>query len=286
MSEQLTVELNRKEYALSEEFRERIENRAEAEFEENHFLDYYWSENERGDPILNIETEGCWVPWDRLERLEFEMAPTEEQPDSDGEGDDSDDETENLDNGNGVKSVPKDDVDMDAPPTAQPSDDEEAEEPDTSFMLTHPSKHYIPQPEEDDPEKLPPDPEEIPEDPSLVYWVPDDGRTEVWSTGKALIPTNLFLQWNIQVKADEAPDDAVKEVPNDDGGIEQVPRTNSHDSFEWLAEETDCEVVAKRQPSDTPSQPEGDDSEQSGEYQGRKPDETLDGKYGGNNWNI
>lgn len=277
MSDELTLKLNRKEYELSEEFKQTIEERAAGEFEENDFFECWWTENDRGDPILNIETEGYWVPWSKLERLEFEMQEVE-QPQ---QQDDSGDEKTDLDGGGGLKSVPKDDVDMDTDDPTEPSE-EEQEDPDTSFMMTHPSKHYVPQPEQDDPEKVPPDPEELPEDPSLVAWIPENGMNECWTTGKALVPQELFLEWNVQLKADDAPDGATKTVVGDDGSTKEVPRYDSHDRWENIAEMTDCEVVAEEQPSDTP--PSGD-SQPSG-YSGKEPDESLDGAYGGNNWNV
>lgn len=277
MIEKLTLLLNGKEYELNDDFKQAIENRARNAFRENERLDLWWEENERGDPVLNIETFGKQVPWDCLEQLKFEVQEVEEGDDANSD----DAETTDLDGGNGVKSVPKDEVNLDTDPTAG---DEGSSPPenDTTFMLTHPSDHRIPQPEEDDPEKIPADPEEIPEDPSLVAWVPDNGTTECWSTGKALVPQTMFLEWNVQVKADEAGDDATKEVVGDDGHVEEVRRTNSHDRWERLCEMYDCEVVAEKQPTDEPPSDEQGDSS----YSGKEPDETLDGKYGGQNWNV
>lgn len=271
MSDQLTIKLNGSEYALTKSFKENVETRAKNEFKENPLFDCWWSENKRGDPILNIETEGYWVPWDRLESLEFEMQEVEQD-----EPDDSDD-TEEIDAGNGMKTVPKDDVDMDTDPTQGP-DDEDEEEPDTTFMMTHPTKHYVPQPDEDDPEKLPPDPEELPEDPSLIAWIPDDNREEVWTTGKALVPSMQFVQWNVQIRADEAPDGATKLTVGDSGHVDEEVRTNSHDHWESLAELHDCEKVGEVGPSDEPSEP--------GEYAGKEPEDRLNGTAGGNNWSF
>lgn len=275
MTDELTIRLNETEYALSEDFKEAVEGRAQREFGENWLFDSYWVENERGDPVLTIETEGFYVPWDRLEQLEFEMQEVE-QPDEDGS---NDDETEEFDNGNGVKSVPKDDVDVDSPDPASPDEDDDAST-DTKFMMTHPSKHYVPQPDDDDPDKLPPDPDELPEDPSLVAWVPESGRTEVWSTGKSLIPTSVTVEWNVQIRADEVPDGATQLSPDENNHVEEVPKTNNHDHWEALARMYDCEVVAEKQPSDSPPQ-----SDETG-YSGKEPEEELDGKYGGTNWDV
>lgn len=276
MSE-LTLLLNDKEFALSEAFKESIEKRAENEFSENFYVDYWWDENERGDPILNIETEGYWIPWDRLAHLEFEYEEVEQESDDSSEDGDSD-EAEDLDNGNGVKSVPKEDVDM----GEAGSGDEQGEEPEgnNKFMVTHPSKNYIPQPEAEDPDKVPPDPEELPEDPTLVAWIPEDGTTECWSAGKALIPQTVFLEWNVQIKADEAPDGATKIVPDSDGHVEEVQRTSNHDHWESLCEMHDCDVVSKKQQKQQPPE----NAKES--YSGKEAEDTLDGKYGGDNFHV
>jgi hypothetical protein len=274
----LTIELNDTVYELSEEMKRSIEQRAESAFEENHFLDYYWTENERSDPVLSIETEGKVVPWDRLERLEFEEVVEQEQQQ---QSQDDDTEKDDVDSGSGVKSVPKDDVDMSSPdPTAD--DEEGGDDPDTKFMVTHPSKHYVPQPDDDDPEKLPPDPDELPEDPTLVSWIPDSGREEVWSTGKALVPTNIFIEWNIQLRADEVPDDATKMAADSDGGVTQVRKTHNHDEWEKMAEMFDCEVVEQKPSQETPSPSE----EQQRGYSGKEADEDAGGAYGGDNWQV
>jgi len=290
MSDRLTMMVNGKEYALTEDFKESIEKRARREFSENEYVQCHWEENERGDPLLCIETSGQWVPVDRLERLQFEYEEVE-QPDQ--SGDDSD-ETEELDNGNGVKSVPKDDVDLN-PGDGPDSPAEEEEVPDTGFMVTHPKKNYVPQPEEDDPEKVPPHPDELPEDPTYVQWLPaDESITEHWSSGRALIPLAQDITWNLQIRADEAPEGATKlEFPSmDDGYTEpkEVPKTTRHDEWEDSLERHDCEVVAKKKPSDTPDIPEGakeaeeDDPAPKG-YSGRSRDD-AGGKFGGDNWSI
>lgn len=268
--EQLTLLLNGKEYALSEELKAQIEQRAENEFSENEFLDYYWGENERGDPTLYIETRGEWVPADRLEQLDFEMEEVEQS-----DGDDDSDDTEEVDAGNGMKTVPRDDVTM---RPDDPTDDEDV--PDPKFMVTHPSKTYIPQPEQDDPETVPPHPDELPEDPSLVAWIPEGDCTEVWETGRAIVPLSLTLQWNLQKRADEVPEGAMKVVAKDDGSMKEIPKTSRHDDWELMMEQHECEVVAEKKPSDTPPADNG------GGYQGKEADDTLDGKYGGDNWNI
>jgi len=217
---------------------------------------------------------GEWVPMDRLEQLDFEMQEVEQE-----QGDADSDDSEDLDSGNGMKSVPKDDVDMETDPT-----ESEELEADTKFMVTHPSKEYVPQPEEDDPDKIPPHPEELPENPSLVAWIPDNDCTEVWSTGRALIPVDTNVTWNLQIRADEAIEGSTK-MEEQDGEIVEVARTNRHDEWEDMCKHFDCEVIAERQPTDTPPSDSGE-SEQTSGYQGRQPDESLDGKWGGDNFHI
>lgn len=290
MSDRLTVMVNGKEYALNEDFKQSIEDRAQRAFEGNEYVECHWEQNERGDPLLIIDTSGPMVPVDRLERLQFEYEEVEPQQ---SDSDDSD-ETEELDNGNGVKSVPKDDVDLN-PGDGPDSPAEEEEVPDTGFMVTHPKKNYIPQPEEDDPEKVPPHPDELPEDPTYVQWIPaDESITEHWSTGKALVPLGQLVTWNLQIRADEAPEGATKiEWPDmDDAGAEvkEVPKTTRHDEWEDMLERHECEVVAKKKPSDTPDIPEGaqesdDEPEAPSGYSGRSRDD-AGGKYGGDNWSI
>lgn len=277
MSENLTLMVNDKEYELNEEIKERIEHRAKKEFEENEFFSCFWSENERGDPILNIETEGTAVPWDKLQRLTFEMEEVEEESDA------SDDaQTQDVDSGSGVKSVPKDDVDMGTPESPD-DDDEDEKPPNTQTLLTHPNENYIPQPEEEDPEKIPPDPAELPEDPTLAAWIPEDERTEIWSTGTALVPTKLFLEWNVQVRADEVQAGSTELVADEkNGGVKEETLTNNHDMWEQMLNYHGCDVVSKKAVSNEPSQ----QSEQPDGYPGKEPEESLDGKYGGSNWNV
>lgn len=282
MSDELTIMLNGREYALTESFKQAIEERAERAFSENWFFDCHWEENERGDPILAIETAGEWVPVDRLERLEFEMAPAESEQD-DG-SDDDDDETEEVDAGNGMKTIPRDEVDL-SPGDGPENLNEEEDVPDTGFMVTHPNRQYVPQPEQDDPEKVPPHPDELPADPTYVQWIPaDDSITEHWETGRALIPLSQDISWNLQLRADEAIDGATREAPDEDnGGVKEVPKTNRHDEWEEMMERHDCEVVSEKQLSDEP--PKGEDAQENGGYQGREA-EPLDGKYGGDNWGV
>lgn len=267
MSDQLTIQVNGKEYALNENLKQSLEERAEIAFEGNRYVDFYWKENGRGDPILVIDTAGEMVPVDRLERLEFEYQDVDSE------------EREDIDNGNGVKSVPKEDVDLN-PGDGPNSPNEEAEVPDTSFMVTHPNKNYVPQPEEDDSDKVPPHPDELPEDPTYVQWVPeDDSLTEHWSTGRTLIPLDQFVEWNLQSRADEAPDGSMKKPSPE----KEVPKTTRHDEWEKMLERNGCEVVATKQPTHTPDIPEEDNS-QSG-YNGRSR-EDIGGKFDGNNWNV
>lgn len=273
MSDELTIRVNGSEYSLSDEFKESIEDRARREFDENWLFDCWWDSNERGDPILHIETEGYCVPWSRLEQLEFEYAPPEQEG-NDSESDNDEPHGEELDNGNGVKSVPKDDVNMQSS-----GDDEQSEEkPDNKFMVTPSTKEYIPQPESDDPEKIPADPEELPDNPNLVVWVPEDETTECWSTGKALAPQSMFLEWNVQLKADEAPEGSTKLVPGEGGHVEEQARTSNHDRWEDMLKMYDCEVVAEKSQKQSPP----DESE----YSGKEAEENMDGIANGNNWSF
>jgi len=137
----------------------------------------------------------------------------------------------------------------------------------THFSFTPRRFEEVPTPEGEDPNKIPPEPEELDNDPKMVMWVPEHPNIEhTWSAGEAIAPMYNWIEWNVQLRADQP-------KPNRD-------KQNSHDSFESLCRMYDCDVVGKYTPSnDIPS---GD----SGSVQRKGKKQFEDGKYGGDNFTV
>jgi len=233
-----TITVNNTVFELSEDFRESIQRRARGEYRGNALFECWWKV-EDGDPKLVIETEGFMVPWDKLDQLEPDEPGQESgQPDSGSKND--------IDSGNGMATLPPDDV----------SDSAEKEHDRTHFAVTPQNYEEVPSPDGEDPERIPPEPEEMGDEPKLVAWVPDDPeREEVWNAGKAIMPMNSWVEWNIQVRADEV----------------------GHDHYESLCVAHECEKVG------TQKSPE---PEPSGSVKRKGEDQFENGKYGGDNWRI
>lgn len=271
-----TVDVNEKRFALNEDFRLAIQKRAELEFEENPMFDCWWrvasqqdeedpdTPHEKGDPLLVIETEGPIVPYDALDELDVEMVE-EDNPFGDMVDSSSDsDDTNDIDSGGNMKSVPPEDVDAS-------DDDEESEFERAHFQMTPRDFEETPQPESEEDDKIPPKPIKLGNEPALVWWVPRHPDSEErWETGEAIVPTHSWVEWNIQARADEI-------RFTHDGDIKH----NSHNHFESLLRHHDCEKVGEYELSQ--DVPKDEDSGQV-ERKGKKAYE--DGRFGGSNWNV
>lgn len=246
-----TLDVNDRRYALTNTFREAIEERARLAYEDNPRFSCWWQVSD-GDPILVIETMGTTVPWDRLDQLEVGMEP----PDMHVERGDEPDEREDIDEGNGMKTVPPED--------AEP--DESIERIDigrTHFPITPHRYEEVPTPRSDDPEKLPPKRDEI-DGNELVKWVPNDpDLTHTWATGEAMTAVDSWVEWNVQLRADQPRGDS----------------PDSHDSFESLCHLYDCPVVGEL----TAVQ---DIPEDAGSVQRKGKEAFEDGRFNGDNWEI
>lgn len=255
-----TIDINGKRYELNEAFRDNIERQARGAYGDNDFVDCWWTVakkddygsghglwadtweeciHDEGDPVLVIETYGKLVPASRLDQLEADMT-------------ESDDEPEELDAGNGMKTI------------------EPPEQTDvfgrTHFHVTPKGFEEVPQPDGEDPQKVPPEPERI-DDVKMIQWIPSDPEVEHdWGVGEAVAPMESWVEWNVQKYADQ---------PRTSKG-----KVNSHDSMESLCKLFDCEVVAEHTPSD--EVPKGD----SGSVKRKGKHRFEDGIAGGGNWNV
>lgn len=239
----LSMCVNGKVYRLSDKFKQRIESIAENEYGENGFLSYYWrtadgsGDHEKGDPILCIETEGTQVPWERLSEFELDVQHGEQIEKRD------DAEPTERDNGNGVKTVDRDSVDM---------EDHDSQDDDMQdFKMTMNPQNFRPIPDPDDGKYSTwvPEPEEYnDEDGSIVVLpIPENQRDERWAAGTALVPLFTTVEWNVQRRADTVP------------SYGQTRHGDSHDEWEQKLEETGCEVTGTTQPKNPPK--EDDSSE-------------------------
>lgn len=264
-----TIDVNGKRYRLNEEFRQSLQERARNEYSKNpvfscwwsvaskqNYSDEAWEDNihEEGDPILTIETEGIMVPWDDLDQLEAEM-PEEELASQD---DVDDDEPEELDAGNGMKTIPPED--------RKPHRSNEEIFGRTHFTLTPHRFEQVPEPGGDDPSKLPPKPEDIGDGPEMVIWVPRHPEVEhTWGAGEAIAPMTSWVEWNVQQRANQP--------------RPQKQKVNSHDSFESLCRIHNCDVVAEAKPSN-------DIPERAGQVERKGEEAYENGRYGGGNWSV
>lgn len=232
--ERLTVTVNSTTYELSDEFRANIERIAENEYGENEFLDYYWrsaGSNEEthayGDPILSIETEGPFIPWEDLSEFEIE----EDSPVSRKSGSSGSPDKTPLDNGNGVASVPRDNV---AP---------DNEEPDYKMVIFPERFRPYPDPDDGKLSTFPPKPERYDEDngPTMIIPIPENKRPERWAAGESIVPVFTTVEWNLQRRADTVPAYGTYR----DG--------DSHDKWEDWLRASGSTVVSEEQGDDTPS---------------------------------
>jgi len=242
-----TIDINGKRYELNDSFKESLQRRARGEYRGNEMFSCWWKA-EDGDPILVIETEGVMVPWDNLDQLEVEMQDISQQPDND------DDEVRDIDSGNGMKTVPPEDVDLD-------EDGEGQDIGRTHFPVTPRSFEEVPSPDGEDPTKVPPKPVEMDDEPKLVAWVPaDPERDENWGAGEALAPMHSWVEWNVQARADEV----------------------GHDHYESLCKSHDCEKVGEYQTKQKPPEK----NEESGSVKRKGKQQFEEGKYGGDNFHV
>ncbi len=265
---QYTVDLNGTRYALNKDWRATIQRRAELEYEGNEWTECFWkvasaddAENsdihEVGDPILVIETEGPFVPWEKLDQLEVEMQGTSSYQEFDsGSGSD-------VDEGNGMKTIKPGEVDPNE------GSDDEREVSRTHFGITPQDFQEVPSPDGEDPEKIPPKPQEF-DEPTMVMWVPDNPEIEhSWSAGEAIAPMYNWIEWNVQAKANQP-------RPARD-------KADSHDHFEGLAKSHDSEVVAELQPNESPpSEEQQDDTSEDDDV----PRKFKEGTAGGGHWQV
>lgn len=268
-----TLDVNGKRYSLSEDFRSALQRRAEHAYSKNRYFscwwqvakranytDEEWEDNihEEGDPILVIETDGPMVPWDRLDQLEAEMPRQAMLDDRNAGPDESPDESEELDSGNGMKTLPPED----SPPRRTNKEIFGR----THFSLTPHHYEEVSQPGGDDPDKIPPKPEEV-DGEMLVMWVPRHPDIEhTWGTGEAITPMTSWVEWNVQQRANQPKPHKEKD--------------NSHDSFESLCRIHDCEVVGEYTPSN--DIPQGT----SGSVERKSEEAFENGRYGGDNWGV
>lgn len=267
-----TIDVNNKRYELNESFRQAIQERAEYEYEDNHRFSCWWSiankenyteeewENnihEEGDPILTIETHGVVVPWDDLDQLEVQAQLREAMENRNDDTDPDDEDTEEIDAGNGMKTIP---------PKDSPERNREIFGR-THFSITPPRYDELPSPGGEDPEKLPPEPTEVGSEPELVKWIPSHPDvTHTWETGRSIIEVSSWVEWNIQQRAEQP--QPLKE------------KNDMNDRFESLCLIHDCEKVAEYEPSD--ELPDG----KSGQVKRKGEDAYTDGRYGGGNWSV
>lgn len=273
-----TIDVNDTRYELNKEFRAMIQERAHSEYKENDFFscwwkianpddysDEEWDENnhEAGDPILVIETRGPIVPWDQIDELEFEMQDISEQADDD----DADYHEDEIDEGNGMKTIDPDSVEQE-----DDVDEEDEDMERTHFPMTPQKYEEIPSPDGEEPDKLPPKPISMDDDPALVWWIPRHPDIEErWSAGEAITKSSSWVEWNVQARADEI-------APDPDG--EDKP--TSHDRFESMLKHCDCSKLAEVSTNqNTPS-----DDEPSGQVERKGEDSFENGRYGGNNFHV
>jgi hypothetical protein len=262
-----TLDLNGRRYKLNRSFRESLQERAKSAYDGNprfscwwsvansdNYSDDVWESNihENGDPVLVIETFGPVVPWDQLDQLEAEMTKSQPAESSD------DDELEDIDSGNGMKSIP---------PENGPQHTNKEIFGRTHFAFPPHRFEEVPEPGSDDPDKIPPEPVEIGDDPEMVVWVPLHPDLEhTWDTGTAIVPVDSWVEWNVQQRANQP--NIVKD------------KANCHDSFESLCRIHDCDVIGEYTPSN--DIPEG----VSGQVEQTGGEEFEEGLYGGNNWGV
>ena len=273
--EQFVLRLNGKLFDLNEDMRKSIQDRAASAYRENWSFECFWKNaaptqyedgewennvHDEGDPILVIETEGPMVPWDKLDQLDVQMQEPEPDSGFDGTG-------QGQDSGADMQMVSPRDMDDD--------DEKELDTGRTHFAVTPQEYEEVPDPDGEQPDKIPAKPDQMGDDPAMVGWVPDNPNVEhTWSTGEAIVPMYSRVEWNVQKRADQP-------KPQMDGG-------NSHDSWESTLGIFDCEVLDKDL---EPVEEESDDStsvdesKDSGSAQ-RKGDEFEKGKFGGNNWAV
>lgn len=254
---QYTVSLNGTTYELNTEARTAIQTRARNEYEgneqfscwwklaspEQYDTDEAWDEtiHDAGDPVLVIETTGRMTPWDDLDQL---TPDTEQARDSD--------DPDALDAGNGMQQLDPDALDS-------PDGDVERTIDRTHFEHTPKEYEDVPSPDGDDTKKIPAAPDEMGEHPMLINWVPDSPEiTHRWSAGEAIIPTQSWVEWNVQKYADQP------RLGRDED--------TAHDHWEVLLEMYDCEQInTNSAQTDTST----DDTYRD-----------TGGTAGGNNWNV
>lgn len=264
---QYTVTLNKKEFALNEVARQRIQARAEHEYADNRRFSCWWkvasetdakeSEiHETGDPILVIETEGIKVPWERLDQLELEDQTNDAFQEFDA-GSSSD-----VNEGGGMKTVKPDDIDT--------SNDEKREKERTHFGVTPQDFEEVPSPDGEDSDRVPAKPENF-DDPKMVVFIPDNPDVDhSWGAGEALSPMSNWVEWNVQQKANQ---------PRLDEDTD-----DSHDHWETLLKNDDCEELGKVETEQ--SDDILDKVDEGGGSDEDVPDRFTEGTAGGGHWNV
>jgi hypothetical protein len=264
-----TIDINGKRYKLSESFKKSVQKRAENVYDRNEMFSCWWSvakkknytdeswednPHQEGDPILTIETKGVMVPWDSLDQLEAEMIDPDEA--FSAPHDDDNDDAEILDSGNGMASVP--------PDGEQNREDIFGR---THFSITPKRFDKVPEPDSNEPDKIPAKPEEVSEDPEMVMRVPrHPDIDETWSAGEAVTKIASRVEWNVQNKADQP------RIERD--------KSNSHDAFESLCKTYDCEMVSKYAVED------GTPSDTAGQVDRKGESAYKEGRFGGDNWSV
>jgi len=253
----MTLCVNNTEYQVNSKLREVIEHRITSEYGENNFLEYYWT-IENTDPVVKIETEGNYVPWDKLS--EFEV-----------NNNNSSDDTNTSQNKNPVNNSPdnpnprtiksnastlmkrqqdnKNSNDNTSQDTSTPSDDDID---DYKKVMFPESVRPFPDPDDEDFGTLPPMPEEFDEEENeetLIIPIPENQRIERWAAGEAIIPVYSTLTWNLQDRADSIPrygthNTSTQSIPQE-SEITRNNQQNSHDEWEALLEHCDCPIITE-----------------------------------------
>jgi len=251
----------RYEYSLSDSFQSYIETTAEHSYEGNEYTELFWDEfsdeweesdhlesdiprTNYGDPILSIQTSGPIVPLRRV--VQPQEAKTIE-PDSDAVEIINDDSKDETDSGEALTFLPD-------------SDDED----ETSYDIAQLVQGSIETREEQlDEGRLPRAPTEESKIPQFLQLVPEQDWT-VWATAESLLPVANTYYWNIQSRIDYPPVPA--QTTDDD---REKLRDHSHDRWQTILEQHDCEVVREEQitqdTSDVSSQYFSDDDDTSNE---------------------
>lgn len=281
---QYTVTVNGKRYELNEEVRSYIQDCARQQYSENWYFSCWWKTasedqydddvwdekvHEAGDPVLVIETAGPVVPWERLDQLNVEMQEAGPESELDREMDDTSDDE--LDAGNGMRTIDRDAVDTDSDDAL---DDAEKTIGRTHFSQVPQGFEEVADPDGEEEDKIPAKPMKLGDEPSLVKWVPDHPDvTHTWAAGEAITAVQSRVEWNVQEKANQP--------------RLQEEKDNSHDHWQSILEGMDCESIEADEAGENDTDDILDKVDEGGDADDRDiPDEFENGKAGGGHWRV